>query len=446
MANRIPPHSVDVERSILGAILLDNEAMSPAVEIVRDATVFYVPKHRHIFNAMLALYESAEPIDLITVKESLKSNDGAGDINTEYLAELMDHAATSANIRSHGKIVTNKSLLRKLISVCTEAIAQAFEDTDEAMEIVDSAETAILSIAEEQIRGDILKAPQLVKAGVAALEQAYHRKMMVTGIPSGFTDLDALTAGFQRGDLNIVAGRPSMGKTSLAMNIVQNVCNQNTGAVVLVFSLEMSAEQLTMRMISSEANLASGQMRTGFFGKAKWSEIHLAAGRMHDWSLHVDPTPSLSALEIRAKCRRVLSENKRLDLVVIDYLTLMKSHRQGDNRAQEIGEITRALKHIAKELNVPIILIAQLSRKTDDRGGDRKPQLSDMRDSGRIEEDADVVFLVYREEFYRPEKPDTQGTAEIIVAKNRNGATGVARLMFRKEITRFENLAMENAL
>ncbi len=437
---RVPPQSQDIERSVLGAILLDNEALPKAIETISDPDDFYNPKHRNIFDAMLSLYEKNEPVDMMTVAEELRKKGNIDSASIEYLAELMDFSATSANVRIHSKIIKEKSTLRKLITVAGEVVTLAYEDTEDVDTVLDQVERMVMEISQERARKSLVKIRDIVKESVKTIESLYASKQLVTGVPTGFKDLDEKTAGLHPSDLIIIAGRPSMGKTAITMNIAQNLAVNDEKRVVAIFSLEMSSEQLVLRMLCSEARVSSQRLRTGYFAQSDWPKLTAAAGRLHNCNIYIDDTPGVNVLDIRAKARRLQAESGRLDLIIIDYLQLMSSRGKVESRVLEVSEITRSLKQLAKELSTPVIAISQLSRKVEDRQV-KRPQLADLRESGSIEQDADLVLFVYREEFYHPEKPEAQNVADLIIGKQRNGPLGDIRLTFQKDFTRFEDMA-----
>ncbi len=438
---RTPPQNIEMEQSVLGAILLDNNVLSKALEVLAGAEDFYKPAHRKIYDAMIDLYERNEPTDLLTLTENLRKSGLLNEIGgTDYLADLTDIVPTAANIRVHAKVVREKAILRKLITVAGEVGSLAFEDSEDIETLLDRVERMVLEISQERARKSFLSMKTVINAGMETVARLYDNKSLITGVTTGYKDLDEKTAGLQPSDLIIVAGRPSMGKTALAMNIVQNAASDNDEAVVAVFSLEMNAEQLALRMLCSEAKVSGNKMRTGFLAQSDWPKLSAAAGRLHAASIFIDDTASQTALDIRAKARRLKNEQGRLDLIVVDYLQLMSARGRVESRHLEVSEITRSLKQLAKELHVPVIAISQLSRKVEDREG-KRPQLADLRESGSIEQDADLVIFVYREEFYDRDKPEAQGKAEIIIGKQRNGPTGVVKLAFLKDFTRFEDLA-----
>lgn len=443
--DRSPPQNLDVERAVLGAILLDNEALPKAVESLPGSDDFYKPAHRKIFECMLELFERNEPVDLMTLSERLRAKGWLDQVGgVDYLAELIDTVPTAANVRIHCKLIHEKAILRKLISVAGEAVTIAYEQSEDVDKVVDEVEKMILDISQQRARGSFLEVGSVLKDAMKTVERLYENKQLVTGVATGYKDLDEKTAGLQKSDLIIVAGRPSMGKTAFTMNVIQNFTKIDEDGVACVFSLEMSAEQLVLRMLCAEARVSSNKLRTGYMSKSDWPKLTMAAGSMYKRNIFIDDTPGQTVLDMRGKARRLQAEKGRLDLIVIDYLQLMESRGKVESRVQEVSGITRSLKQLAKELNVPVIAISQLSRKVEERTGEgKKPQLADLRESGSIEQDADVVLFVYREEFYQPQKEDAQGIAEIIIGKQRNGPLGTIKLTFLKDYTRFEDFARQ---
>ncbi len=438
---KVPPQNLELEQFILGAILLDNEALPKAIEGLSGSVDFYKPAHRKIFEAILDLYERNEPADLMTLSEALRKRGALEDVGgVDYLADLVDMIPTAANIRAHCKIVREKAILRKLITVASEVGALAFEDMEEVESLLDRVERMILEISQDRSKKAFSAVKSILKGSMETVERLYNKKQLVTGAPTGYKGLDEKTAGLQPSDLVIVAGRPSMGKTAFALNIAQNLTSIESERVVAVFSLEMSSEQLVLRMLCSEARVSGHKIRTGYLAQSDWPKLTAAAGRLHDSNIFIDDSPGQSALDIRAKSRRLRVEQGRLDLIIVDYLQLMSSRHRVESRVQEVSEITRSLKQLAKELKTPVIAISQLSRKAEERQ-DKRPQLADLRESGSIEQDADLVIFVYREEFYNPEKPESQGKADIIIGKQRNGPLGTLPLAFLKDFTRFEDLS-----
>ena len=436
---KVPPQNLAAEASVLGGILLENEAINRVLEILAPGD-FYRESHRKIFRAMMELTDRSEPSDLITLSELLK---GKGDLEavggSTYLASLADQVPTAANIAHYARIVREKAILRQLITSATEIATRGFEEQGNVDEFLDVAEKVIFDIAEKKIKSAFVSVGDMIKDTLKAVERLYERKELVTGVPTGFKDLDKLTAGLQPSELIIVAGRPSMGKTAFALNIANHAA-LNAGIGVAVFSLEMAREQLVLRMLCSEARVDNSKVRAGYLGERDFPKLANAAGKLHEALIYIDDTPAISVLELRAKTRRLIRDrDKKVGLVIVDYLQLMRGMGAASNREQEISEISRSLKALAKELRVPVIALSQLNRRVEDRG-DRRPMMADLRESGAIEQDADVIAFIYRDEVYNPKSSD-KGIAEIIVAKQRNGPIGTVSLAFLNEYTRFEDLA-----
>lgn len=434
---KLPPQSVEMEQSILGAILLENDALVKVLDLLgpRD---FYQDAHRWIFETMVDLFEENMPIDLLTVTERLRKKDRLDAIGgAAYLAELVDMVPTAAHVWHHARVVREKAVLRALIQTATAIVTESYEDSDDVEILLDRAEQAIFEIGQRRVSAGFVHINTVLKGSFKRIEQLYERKELVTGVPTGFTAFDSRTAGLQPSDLIIIAGRPSMGKTAFCLNIAQHV-GIHVSRPVAFFSLEMAKEQLVMRMLCAEARIDSSKLRTGFLSREDWPRLTKAAGVLSEARVYIDDTPAQSSLDIRAKARRLRVELGDLALVIIDYLQLMQGRSRTENRQQEISEITRALKALAKELQVPVIALSQLSRAVEQRKPPR-PQLSDLRESGAIEQDADVVAMIYRDEVYDEESPK-KGIAEIIIGKQRNGPTGTVELAFLGEYTRFENL------
>jgi len=441
LRERIPPHAYDAERAVLGGIMQDAEALE-RLEGALLSEHFYVEANARVFYVITELAGKGQPVDALTIKDQLERRDELDAMGGEaYLAELVTSVPTSANVKHYADIVRERSVLRDLLSVCSNTTREVYEETArDVNEHLDLAEKNILGIAEKfnRSRPSFSKMSDLMLASYKELEARYAEKKLVTGIPTGFDDLDRMTAGMQRGDLIIVAGRPSMGKTAFAMNLAQNASiRSDDKAVVAVFSLEMSSQQIAMRMLACEARVDMQHLRTGRFSAEDWRKLAAASGSLAESAIYVDDTPAISVLEVRSKCRRLKREAKQLDLVLIDYVGLMSGRADADNRAQEISEMTRSLKALAKELHVPVIVLSQLNRSLEARA-DKRPIMSDLRESGAIEQDADVIMFIYRDEVYN-KKPDNEGLAEIIVAKQRNGPIGDVKLTFIHKYTRFEN-------
>jgi replicative DNA helicase len=433
---KLPPQNIEAEQSILGGVLIENDALNTVVEFLEDGD-FYREAHQKIFDCMISLSEKGEPLDLITLTNELRKKQELEEIGgASYLAGLVDAVPTAANIAYYAKIVKEKSILRKLISTATEIVTQSYQEGKDLEDFLDEAEQSIFRISENRVRPAFYSIKEIVKESFKVIEQLYEKKELITGIPSGFKDLDRKTAGFQNADLIIVAGRPSMGKTALCLNIAQHAAI-NVKVPTAIFSLEMSKEQLAIRMLCSEARVDSARLRSGFLSESDWPKLTMAAGALSDAPLFIDDAAAISVLELRAKARR-LKADRGLGLVIVDYLQLMRGRSGVERREQEISEISRSLKALAKELNIPVIAISQLSRKAEDRPG-RKPQLSDLRESGAIEQDADVILFIYRDEVYNPDS-DQKGTAEVIIGKQRNGPTGKVDLSFISENTTFRDL------
>jgi replicative DNA helicase len=433
---KLPPQNIEAEQSILGGILIENDALNTVVEFL-EAGDFYREAHQRIFQGMIALSEKSEPLDLITLTNELKKTKELESIGgASYLASLVESVPTAANIAYYAKIVKEKSILRKLISTATEIVTQSYHEGKDLEDFLDDAEQAIFRISEHRVKPAFYPIKEIVKESFKVIERLYEKKELITGVPSGFKDLDRKTAGFQNADLIIVAGRPSMGKTALCLNIAQHA-SITSKIPTAMFSLEMSKEQLAIRMLCSEARVDSARLRSGFLSESDWPKLTMAAGALSDAPIFIDDTPAISVLELRAKARR-LKADRGLGLVIVDYLQLMRGRSGMERREQEISEISRSLKALAKELDIPVLAISQLSRKAEDRPG-RQPQLSDLRESGAIEQDADVIIFIYRDEVYNPDS-DRKGTAEVIIGKQRNGPTGKVDLSFISEFTTFKDL------
>jgi replicative DNA helicase len=437
-SHKLPPQNIEAEESILGGILIENEAINRVTEIL-DPDDFYRDAHRKIFNALINLSERDEPADLITLTNELRKIDQLDSIGgASYLTSLIDSVPTAANIEYYAKIVKEKAILRKLIQTSTEIITQSYEDRGDVEMFLDEAERAIFEISEKRVRPSFYSIREIVKDSFTTIERLFQKKELVTGVPSGFKELDRMTAGFQPSDLIIIAGRPSMGKTALCLNIAEYAAIENKIAVA-IFSLEMSKEQLVIRMLCSQAHVEGTRLRTGYLNESDWPKLTIAAGNLSEAPIYIDDTAALSALELRAKARRLKSEHG-LGMVIIDYLQLMKGRARVENRQQEISEISRSLKALSKELSIPVIAVSQLSRKTEERTGNR-PQLSDLRESGAIEQDADLIIFIYRDEVYnRAEDNPNRGKAEVIIGKQRNGPIGKIDLAFLDKFTTFKDL------
>jgi replicative DNA helicase len=428
---------VDSERVILGAILLDNALISQAVEQLK-ADDFYSPNHRRIFNAMLSLFERGERIDPILIGEELKKDgsiDSIGGVAT--ITNLTYGLPHFSDIFDYAKVVKDKSLTRSLIKVCNQVTSEALAEEDDAAVILDHAEQMIFALADERTREGFAHVQPIAETVLAKIQDYAKREThALTGLATGFREIDQMTSGLQRTDLIIIAARPSMGKTALCLTLAQNAAILEK-AVVAVFSLEMSKEQLVMRMLSSEARVDAHRFRTGYLTREEWQRLAESIGTLSEAKIFIDDTPGISVMEMRAKTRRLAAEQKRIDLVVVDYLQLMSGSRRSESRQQEVSQISRELKGLAKELNVPVVALSQLSRAPEARNPPR-PMMSDLRESGSIEQDADVVAFIYRDDYYKPTE-ENAGIAEILISKQRNGPTGTVKLAFLKEFTRFEN-------
>jgi len=437
-SHKLPPQHIEAEQSILGGILIENEAINRVMEIL-DADDFYRDAHRRIFNALINLSERDEPADLITLTNELRKIDQLDSIGgASYLASLIDSVPTAANIEYYARIVKEKAILRKLIQTSTEIITQSYEDRGDVEGFLDEAERSIFEISEKRVRPSFYPIREIVKQSFTTIEKLFKKKEAVTGVPSGFKELDRMTAGFQPSDLIIIAGRPSMGKTAFCLDVAEYAAIGNK-IPVAIFSLEMSKEQLVIRMLCSQANVEGTRLRTGYLNESDWPKLTIAAGNLSDAPIYIDDTAALSALELRAKARRLKSEHG-LGMVIVDYLQLMRGRARVESRQQEISEISRSLKALAKELTIPVIAVSQLSRKTEERTGN-KPQLSDLRESGAIEQDADLILFIYRDEVYnRSEDNPNRGKAEVIIGKQRNGPIGKIDLAFLDKFTTFKDL------
>ena len=438
MGNKVlqEPQAFEAEQSVLGAMLLDREAISCVIELLSDKS-FHTDAHQRIYRAIVDLYDKNTPVDLVILTDELKKRNELDNVGgASYLTSLLDIVTSSANVLHYAKIVRDKSTLRSMIGACNKIIEAGYHGSQEVDEILDQAEQLIFNIKEKRVERGFVPMKSILKSSFESIEKLAEKKKYITGTPSGFTDLDRLTAGFQSSDLIIVAGRPSMGKTSFCLNIAEHV-GINQGLGVGIFSLEMAREQVVMRMLCSQARVSSHKVRTGYLKTSDWPKLTTAAGSLSDAQIFVDDTPALPILELRAKARRLKSISD-IKLLIVDYLQLVAGPRS-ENRQQEISSISRSLKGLSKELGIPIIAVSQLSRAVEARV-DRRPVLSDLRESGAIEQDADVVLFIYREERYR-HTPDNEGLAEIIIGKQRNGPIGKVQLAFNKEHIRFENLA-----
>ncbi|MDD5254640.1 MAG: replicative DNA helicase [Candidatus Omnitrophica bacterium] len=434
---KVPPQNLEAEMAVLGSMLIDEEAVSVALESL-DAGTFYKDSHQRVFEAIADLFNTNKAVDLITLTDELKRRGTLEHVGgVSFLTVLVNSVPTAANINHYVSIVREKSILRTLINNSTRIVSMCYESDGRIEEVVDSAERFIFEVSDRRTKGSYLPLKEVIKDSIETIDRLYQKKAHVTGIPTGFIDFDIKTAGLQPSDLIIVAGRPSMGKSAFALCIAEYA-----GIVekvpIAVFSLEMSKEQLAQRMLCSHARVDANKVRTGYLASSDWPRLTAAAGKLSESPIFIDDTPAISVMELRAKARR-LKAHQDIQLIVLDYMQLMRGSSNIENRQQEISEISRSLKALARELNIPVVAISQLSRAVESRT-DHRPQLSDLRESGAIEQDADVVVLILREEYYNP-APDNQGIAEVIIAKQRNGPVGTLKLTFIKEYTRFENIA-----
>ncbi len=436
---KLPPQSIEAEESILSTILLDNSTLLDVLEILRPED-FYRTAHQKIFSAIGELFAKAEPVDLVTLTNLLRDQNQLNEIGgAAFLARLVDSVPSAISVQHYARIVRDKSSLRQLISQANEITRQCYESGGDLDQVLDFAESAVFEISENKNHAAFHPLNKIIETNIDALEERQGNRALVTGVPTGFSRLDHMTSGLQSGDLIILAARPSMGKTALALNMARNAAIEGNTPVA-VFSLEMSKEQLSMRMLCAEARVDSSRIRSGFLNPEDWNRITDAAGVLSEIPVYIDDSPDISATSIRTKSRR-LKMDKGLGLVIVDYLQLMKGRASIERRDLEISEISRSLKLLAKELSVPVIALSQLNRKLEERS-DKRPQLADLRESGALEQDADVVAFIYRDEVYnKDENNPNRGTAEIILAKQRNGPTGVVPLTFLNAYTRFENPA-----
>jgi len=437
LLEKLPPQNVEAEQAVLGAMLMDDDAVAIALEML-DPDSFYKEAHRILFETIEALFEEHKAVDLVTLSEALKANgrlDQVGGLS--YVTGLTTVVPTTANIQHYARIVKEKATLRHLIGAATHIVEEGYEAQDDVEGLLDRAEHLVFEITSRKSEATFVPVRELIKDSIETIDHLYQRKAAVTGIPTGFHELDVQTAGLQAGDLIVVAGRPSMGKSALVIGIAEHVAVVERIPTV-VFSLEMSNGQLVQRMLCAHARVDAHKVRTGFLAQSDWPRLTNAAGKLSEAPLFIDDSSGLSVLELRAKARRLKSQHG-IGLIVIDYLQMMRGPARIENRQQEISEISRSLKSLAKQLSVPVIAVSQLSRSPE-RREDRRPQLADLRESGAIEQDADLVALLFREEFYA-QTDENRGVAELIIAKQRNGPVGMLKLAFVKEYTRFENLS-----
>ena len=437
LIEKLPPQNLEAEMAVLGSMLIDDDAIAVAVEFL-DKNSFYNTSHQKVFEAIIDLYNANKAVDLITLTNELKKRtilDELGGVS--FLTALVNTVPTAANISHYVSIVKEKSILRMLINNATRIIAMAYESQGHIDEVVDDSEKLIFEISERKTGSGYFHLKEIIKNSIETIDKLYQKKTHVTGIPTGFIDFDSKTAGLQASDFIVIAGRPSMGKSAFALGIAEYA-----GVVAkiptVIFSLEMSKEQLVQRLLCAHAKVDAQKVRTGYLAASDWPRLTAAAGKLSEAPIFIDDTPGISVMELRAKARR-LKTQQNIQLIILDYLQLMRGSSGSESRQQEISEISRSLKALARELNVPLVAISQLSRAVEART-DHRPQLSDLRESGAIEQDADVVTLILRDEYYNP-TPENQGIAEIMIAKQRNGPVGSLRLTFIKEYTRFENIA-----
>lgn len=445
-SHRLPPQNLEGEMSVLGGVLLENDALNKAVEVLRPDD-FYRDAHRKIFQGLISLSEKGEPADLVTLTAALQTEGVLDEVGgSAYLATLVDYVPTAANIAYYCRMVKEKAMLRQLTQIATEIATKAYEGGD-VEQVLDQAEASIFELAENRTSANYFPVKDILKDTFKAIELLYERKELVTGVPSGFAELDKMTAGLQPSDLIIIAGRPSMGKTAFCLNLVENAAiHSKKKTASLIFSLEMSKEQLVQRLLCSVAKVDASRLRTGHLGESDWPKLTMGAGELAEAPIFIDDTPAITVLEVRSKARRLKAEHN-LGLIVIDYLQLMRGNNP-ESRQQEISEISRSLKALAKELKVPVVALSQLNRSLENRT-DKRPIMADLRESGAIEQDADVIMFVYREAVYCDECKKRDGScdknherdAEIVIGKQRNGAIGIVNLTFRGEYTRFENQA-----
>ncbi|NBU46733.1 MAG: replicative DNA helicase [Flavobacteriales bacterium] len=441
---KIPPQAIDIEQVVLGAMMLEKNAVNDTIDVLHHNS-FYDPKHQYIYKAIRELFAATSPIDLVTVTSKLQKNgelEAAG--GAAYISSLTNRVASSAHIQFHARIIAEKYIKRELIRVSSEIIRDAYDDTQDVFDLLNSAESGLFQIAENNMSKQVASMQNVVREAIQEIEKAAQNSDGISGVPTGFFELDKITSGWQRSDMVVLAARPGMGKTAFVLSMARNTA-VDYGMGVAIFSLEMSSVQLVKRLIASESRLSAEKLRKGDLKDYEFQQLHSRISKLATAPIFIDDTPGISIFDFRAKCRRLKAQHN-IDLIIIDYLQLMsaKDGKGGGNREQEISTISRSIKEIAKELNVPIIALAQLSRSVEQRGGDKRPQLSDLRESGAIEQDADIVSFIYRPEYYGLIKDDdgnaNQGVGEIIIAKHRNGALDRVRLRFVPEYARFENL------
>lgn len=443
LLNRTPPHDLDAEASLLSAIFINNDVLFDVTDILVPED-FYKGAHKKIYRVILELAANEDPADLVTVANALREKDELESIGgAAYLAAISDAAPVAVNAIHYAKIIRGKASLRGMIDAASKIIERCLEDKGEVEDVIDFAESSIFKVSEQKSGGQFQSLSELININIDQLEEQQGKDGGLSGLSTGYMRLNNITSGLQKSDLIILAARPSMGKTAFALNIARNVALEERKPVA-IFSLEMSNEQLSMRLLTSEARIDSNRLRTGFISQEDWQNATDAAGILHEMPIFIDDTPNITAMDVRAKARKLYQKHGELGLVIIDYLQLMKSPFKSDRRDLEIAEISRSLKALAKELQIPVIALSQLNRMLEQRA-DKRPMMSDLRESGALEQDADIIAFIYRDEVYNKE-PDNprKGTAEIIIAKNRNGATGTALMHFHGQYTRFEELAPDS--
>ncbi len=436
---KTPPHDMRAEQSVLGAMILDKEAILDIVEIIK-AEDFYRNAHKELFDSIMTLYEKNEPVDMVTLADELASREALDNIGgIEYLNDLTTAGIITGNAKYYAKIIEEKSMLRRLISASSEILDLGYS-TEKAVDVLEIAEKSIFDISQKKARDGFSSIKEILIETYEQIEKAYESEESITGLSTGFRDLDHKTSGLQRSDLILVAARPSMGKTAFSVNLCQNVATQNEGSSVAIFSLEMAKAQLVQRMLATQAGVGLGKIRNGDLTPEDWAKLASASAPLSQAKVYIDDTPGITVMEMRAKCRRLKME-QGLDMIMIDYLQLMSGGGKGDNRQQEISEISRGLKGLAREMDCPVIALSQLSRAPELRA-DHRPILSDLRESGAIEQDADIVMFLYRDEYYFNDS-EKKGIGEIIIAKQRNGETGTVELAWLGDLVKFVNLERE---
>lgn len=437
LADRTPPHNIEAEQAVLGAIFLEQEALVTASEILTPGD-FYRPAHQRIYQVMVELGERGEPVDLVTVTAELENKKQLEDVGgVSYLTDLANSVPTAANAEYYCRIIEQKAVLRQLIRTATKIVTDGYNQSEDLGHLLSDAERGIMQISQKRSKGGFQHIKNVLMDAYERIESLSTSKGEVTGIPTGYPDLDKMTSGLQKSDLIILAARPSVGKTAFALNVAQNIAAR-AGKVVAIFSLEMAAAQLVMRMICAEGNIDAGKIRTGYLEEDDWRKLTMSIGTLSKAPVYIDDTPGVTMPDIRSKCRRLKAEQGEIGLVLIDYLQLISGRGGGDNRQQEVSEISRTLKLMARELNCPVIALSQLSRSVEQRQ-DKRPMLSDIRESGSIEQDADIVAFLYREDYYDKETEE-KNIIEIIIGKQRSGPTGTVKLAFLKEYNKFVSL------